>query len=212
MNKPEIILIGGGGHCKSCIDVIEQEGKYKIKGIIDLPSELGKSVLAYSVIGNDDEIISFIEKGYSFLITVGHLGNPKLRVKLFKLVKENRGNLPIIISPNAYVSKYSSIEKGSIIMHNALINAGAIIGENCIINTKALVEHDAIIKEQTHISTAAIINGEVEVGKSSFIGSGSVVRNNTKVSDDVIVGAGSIVIKDIKIKGTYIGNPAKIKI
>ena len=24
--KKEIILIGGGGHCKSCIDVIEQEG------------------------------------------------------------------------------------------------------------------------------------------------------------------------------------------
>ncbi len=27
--------MGGGGHCKSCIDVIEQEGKYKIAGIVD---------------------------------------------------------------------------------------------------------------------------------------------------------------------------------
>ena len=35
--KEEIILIGGGGHCKSCIDVIEQEGKYQIAGIVDLP-------------------------------------------------------------------------------------------------------------------------------------------------------------------------------
>ena len=34
-NKPEILLIGGGGHCHSVIDVIEQEGKYKIAGIID---------------------------------------------------------------------------------------------------------------------------------------------------------------------------------
>ena len=31
----KIILIGGGGHCKSVIDVIEQEGKFQIAGIID---------------------------------------------------------------------------------------------------------------------------------------------------------------------------------
>jgi len=29
-----IILIGAGGHCKSCIDVIENENKYKIIGVI----------------------------------------------------------------------------------------------------------------------------------------------------------------------------------
>ncbi len=34
----EIILVGGGGHCKSVIDVIEQEAKYKIAGIIDKKS------------------------------------------------------------------------------------------------------------------------------------------------------------------------------
>ena len=31
----KIILIGGGGHCKSCIDVIEIEKKYKIEGIFE---------------------------------------------------------------------------------------------------------------------------------------------------------------------------------
>ena len=31
----EIILIGGGGHCKSVIDVIEQENRFTIAGIID---------------------------------------------------------------------------------------------------------------------------------------------------------------------------------
>ena len=30
----KIILVGGGGH-KSVIDVVEQEGKFKIAGIID---------------------------------------------------------------------------------------------------------------------------------------------------------------------------------
>ena len=30
----EIILIGGGGHCKSVIDVIECDGSFKIAGIL----------------------------------------------------------------------------------------------------------------------------------------------------------------------------------
>ena len=40
MKKPEIILVGGGGHCKSCIDVIEAESRFTIKGIIDQDGKL----------------------------------------------------------------------------------------------------------------------------------------------------------------------------
>ena len=35
----EIILIGGGGHCKSVIDVIELEGQFLIGGIVDRPED-----------------------------------------------------------------------------------------------------------------------------------------------------------------------------
>ena len=31
----KIILVGAGGHCTSCIDVIEMEKKFKIAGLID---------------------------------------------------------------------------------------------------------------------------------------------------------------------------------
>jgi len=43
----DIILFGGGGHCKSVIDVIESEGSYKIRGIIDKEEMVGKNVLGY---------------------------------------------------------------------------------------------------------------------------------------------------------------------
>ena len=52
--KPEIILIGGNGHCKACINVVEQENKYQIAGIIDVPEKLGQKILGYKVIGNDE--------------------------------------------------------------------------------------------------------------------------------------------------------------
>ncbi len=43
--KPRIVLIGGGGHCKSCIDVIEQEDKYSIAGIVDVMEKLHQKIL-----------------------------------------------------------------------------------------------------------------------------------------------------------------------
>ena len=54
--REKIVLIGGGGHCKSVIDVVEQENKYEIIGIIDTKENIGKRVLGYQVIGCDDDL------------------------------------------------------------------------------------------------------------------------------------------------------------
>ena len=47
--KP-LILLGGGGHCKSVIDVAESAG-YTILGILDKPELVGNKVLDYENIG-----------------------------------------------------------------------------------------------------------------------------------------------------------------
>ena len=40
MTKPSLILIGAGGHARSCIDVIEQQGQYQIARLIGIPEEV----------------------------------------------------------------------------------------------------------------------------------------------------------------------------
>ena len=62
MTKPDLILIGGGGHCKSCIDVIEMQDKYKIAGIVDLPNNIGDKVLGYPIIACDADLDELIRK------------------------------------------------------------------------------------------------------------------------------------------------------
>ena len=47
MRKSELIVIGAGGHSRSCIDTIEQEGKYKIAGLVGLGQEVGSSQFGY---------------------------------------------------------------------------------------------------------------------------------------------------------------------
>lgn len=201
--KEPIILIGGGGHCKSCIDVIEQEDKYRITGILDANNLVGQKILGYDIIGTDDDLPELLRTTKNYLITIGQIESSVKRTGLFKMVKNLGGRLPSIFSPYAYIAKTSQIGEGSIVMHNALINADAIIGLNCIINSKALIEHEAVIGNFCHISTGAIVNGGTKVGDRCFVGSNTVLFNNICICDDTIISAGLRVRTDINFPGIY---------
>lgn len=206
--KP-IILIGGGGHCISCIDVVEQTGLYQIIGILDLPEKLGQKVLNYSFIGTENELERFLPECSDFLITVGQIKSSELREIIFHKVINAGGKLPVIISPFAYVSPNARIAEGSVIMHHAIVNSGAIVGKGCILNTKSLIEHEAEIGNFCHISTAGVINGQAKVGDFCFVGSNTVVSNNIHITANTVIAAGSQVLKSIESSGTYIGQPLR---
>jgi len=189
----EIVLIGGGGHCKSVIDVIEQEGKFQIVGIIDKAELFGTDVLGYPVIGSDLDLESLAIKHTYVLVTIGQIKSPALRIKLFDLAIKAGFILPSIVSPRAYVSKHAIIGNGTIVMHDALINANVTVGSNCIINSKSLIEHDSKISDHCHISTSATINGGVVIESSCFIGSGSVTKELAIIKKNSFIKAGSII-------------------
>lgn len=201
----KIILIGGGGHCKSVIDAAESSG-FSVKGILDIPELVGKFVLGKPILGTDDDIPQYIDE-YLFVITVGFIKNPDLRVKLYNKTKNLGGEFASIIASSAYVSKYATIGEGTVILHQAVVNADAIIHENCIINTSANIEHESEIGAHSHISTGVMINGECKIGNSVFVGSQSVMAQCVSVVDEVIIGAGTFVRKDILVPGVYVGNP-----
>jgi len=208
-SKEEIILIGGGGHCKACIDVIEQEDRFAIKGIIDVPEKIGQTIMGYPIIDTDENLESIVSRNKNFLITIGFIKKSKRRNKLFKEIKSFGGQFPTIISPVAYVSQHSTIGVGAIIMHGAIINADSKIGDNCIINNLALIEHDTIVGDNTHISTGARVNGACTVGENCFVGSGSIINHGIEVTSNVIIGSGSLIRKNIINSGMYSGNPLK---
>ena len=189
----KILLIGGGGHCKSVIDVIEQENRFQVAGIIEQPETSDRNILGYKVIGCDDDLPELV-RNYKFaLITVGQIKSPDLRIKLFEKAKHAGFILPIIISPRAYVSRFSDVEEGTVIMHDSIVNADAKIGKNCIINTRALIEHDSVIGDNCHISTGAIINGGVKVENNCFVGSSAVTKEYVLIKENSFVKAGEIV-------------------
>ncbi len=203
----KLILIGGGGHCKSVIDVVESMG-YTILGILDTAENVGKKVLGYTIIGTDDDIGEYIERA-KFVVTVGHIKSASLRIKLHNKIVMSGGEIATLVASTAYVSKYAKIGEGTVVLHQAVVNANAVVGKGCIINTFANIEHDTIIGDYTHVSTGAMINGACVVGNGVFIGSQSVLAQSVSVIDNTIVGAGTFVSKNIFDGGIYAGNPMR---
>ncbi len=191
-NKEKIILIGGGGHCMSVIDVIEQEDRYQIQGIFDQNIQ-NRELLGYPVLGGDELIPELISDNTSFLITVGQIKSYAIREKLAKLLDVNHARLATVVSPFAYVSKHSKVEPGTIIMHHAIVNAGATVGKHCIINTKANIEHGVTIEDFCHISTASVINGDSIVRRGTFIGSNATISHCITIEENSIVGASKFI-------------------
>jgi sugar O-acyltransferase (sialic acid O-acetyltransferase NeuD family) len=192
-----ILLLGGGGHCSACIDVIETLGKMEIKGIVHPHRDSQAGILGYPVLGCDDDLPILLKGVDSALVTVGQIKQPDTRIQLFELLKVWAANLPIIVSPLAYCSRHAELGEGTILMHGSVVNTNARIGANCIVNTLALVEHDADIGSHCHISTGARVNGGVRIGAGSFIGSGVVLREGITLGSRVIIGAGQVILKDV---------------
>lgn len=206
MKKP-LILVGGGGHCKSVIDVAESAG-YTILGILDRPEEVGKRVLGYEVMGTDDDMGKYADKAV-FIVTVGQIKSPDLRIELHQMLADAHCHLATIIASTAHVSKYAYIGEGTVIMHQAFVNADARIGKGCIINTASIIEHEAIVGDYCHVSTGATINGGATIGNNTFIGSQSVINQCVTIGDVAIIGAGSAVVNDLPGNCVAVGVPAK---
>ena len=190
MSLQDILLIGAGGHSHACIDAIEQQGRYRVVGLVGADSELPTIHLGYAVIGSDADLPHLASACRLALIAVGHIRSAAIRIRLYKKATELGFELPVIVSPRAYVSRHATIGPGTLVMHGAIVNAGARVGANWIINSRALVEHDARVAEHCHIATGAILNGEVTVGAGSLVGSGSIVKEGISIGQGCTVGMG----------------------
>jgi len=197
MSKPSLVLIGAGGHARSCIDVIEQQDQYQIAGLVGLSEQKHIKQFGYAVIASDDELVE-LAKSYEFaFITIGQIQTAEHRLRVYQKAVQYGFQLPIIIAPTAHISQYASIGVGSIVMPGAIVNAGAVVGDNCIINSRALIEHDASVGDHCHISTGAILNGDVTVGAGSFIGSGCTIKESVSIGKDCLIGMGLTVRHEI---------------
>ena len=206
----KLLLIGGGGHCRSVLDTARSAGIYDEFGIIDFADSACPGV---PVIGRDEDIPRLVREGWTDgIITVGSVGDTGIRRRLYAMLKEQDSGLklPAMIDPTAAVSAGAVIREGAFIGKRAVVNTGAVIGACAIINSGAIIEHDCDIGALAHISTGTICCGHVQVGEGAHVGAGSAVRQMIRIGERAVIGIGSVVVRDIPAGATAYGNPCRV--
>lgn len=195
--KEEIVLIGGGGHCKVVIDAIQKGDAFKVCGII------GK--------GDDSRLPMVFNSGCKrAFIAIGSVGNPGLRKKLAQKLSRIGFKVPAIVHPSAVVASNARIKEGVFIGPRAVVGPGSRLGKYAIVNTRAAVDHDCWIGDFVHIAPGAVLSGGVEVGQDAHIGTGASVIQYKKIGERSMIGAGSVVVKDIPAGSKAYGNPCRV--
>lgn len=201
-----MVVVGAGGHARSLISIIKDEGVVVTAVYDDSFGDpaYSQSVLDVPILGN----LSDVPAGGSVLPASG---DNATRERFARLVVEQRESyLAKYVSERAIVSAWGVVVKnGSCVFPMAYVGSSVRIGFGCIINTGAIVEHDTQIGDYSHISIGASVSGSVSIGKRCFIGAGATLIDKAAVCEDVFIGAGAVVVSDITAPGIYVGVPAK---
>lgn len=203
--KEKVVIIGAGGHAKVIVDMVLQNGKYDIAGLIDRKD--AKGFWGIPVIGDDQDLQKVYDGGVHYAFVA--LGSNMLRRKISKMAETIGFQLINVISKNAILSKRCSLGKGIVIMPGAVINADAVLGDGCIVNTNASLDHESVMGSYAHIAPGTNIAGKVSIGELTFVGLGARIIDGITVGRNVVVGSGAVIIHDIDDGCTVVGVPAK---
>lgn len=200
--KPYILIYGAGGHAKSVMEIIIQQNKYILAGILDdNPALAGSRVLNTVVIGTQSLLPKLFEKGISEVVNcVGGILDISIRVRIFELLKNAGYSFPEIIHSRACIEQSAKISPGVQVFANAYVGAEALLEEKCMVNTNGVVSHDCIIGAYTHIAPGALLAGHVRVGEQTLVGMGVTTAIGVKIGSRVRIGNGAIILADVPDK------------
>jgi sugar O-acyltransferase (sialic acid O-acetyltransferase NeuD family) len=205
-----IFVFGSSGHAKVIIDIIENEKKYKITGLIDKEEFINKKTFQYEVLGSEKQLGKLIKK-YNTRKGIIAIGDNSIRKKVAENILKNFPEFEFVnaVHPTVLLGKNVSLGKGIVIMPNVTINADSTIEDHCIINTRAVIEHDNHLASFCSLAPGTITGGNVKIGQGTAVGLGTIILPTIEIGENSIIGAGSLVLKDIPSNVVAFGLPAK---
>lgn len=193
-----VLIYGRGGFCKMAIDIIEQNNGFRLYGIIEYHYPDTDEIYGVKVVGNDSDLLSYYEKGYTKIINaVMTKNNQYWRKPPYEMLKKIGFECINLIHSKAVIERTVRMGEGNIICAGAMIGADAVIGSNCIINCNAVISHDCIISDSCHVASGAILASGVIVGENTLIGQGCTIYNDVKIGANVVIKNGTHVFSDM---------------
>lgn len=206
--KARAVILGGGGHAKVVIDILEQAGEVDIAGFLS-PDEQPDALCGYPRLGSDDALADTLRAGVQSAFVA--IGDNRRRMDCICRLRRQGVALVNAISPAAVVSRHATLCRGIAVMPGAVINAGTRIEDGAIVNTNAAVDHDCVIGTCAHVAPGTTLAGWVRLGEGVFLGTGSSVIPRITIGPWTTVGAGAVVVADLPGHVVAMGVPATVR-
>ncbi|MDA9003862.1 acetyltransferase [bacterium] len=200
-----LAILGASGHGKVVADTAMLTKRWDEVHFYDDTYLVGAKVEHWDILGDTNTLIHNYRLYDSFIVAIG---DNSVRHKKHLIVESCGLSPAVLIHPNAIVSQYSSVGRGSVVFAGAIINAFSNVGITAIINTGATIDHDCSIGDAVHISPGVNLCGSVKVGNFSWICVGASIKPEVKIANNVTIGAGAVVINNVPDPGIYTGVPA----
>ncbi|MDD7792767.1 NeuD/PglB/VioB family sugar acetyltransferase [Clostridium sp. 'White wine YQ'] len=172
MKKNNLLILGAGGHGRVVAEAAELQGIWDNIAFLDDRDDLDE-VLNFNVIG---KIADYKKLRNEFNYVIVAVGNNEIRLGLIDKLKEENYKLAVIIHPKAIISKYATINEGTVILAGAVVNTCTSIGNGCIINISAIIDHDCKLGNGVHVSSGAIVRSMCTISDLTYIDAGSLVK------------------------------------
>jgi len=197
-----IIIYGGGGHGKSCLDLLRALNVYRVVGFVDDGIPTAQQIMGLSVLGGSEILAELYAQGVRLAVNaVGGIGDLNPRIRVFGNLAEAGFASPTIVHPTAFVEPSATLAPGVQIFPHAYVGSEAQVGFGSIINTGAIVSHDCQLDEIVNISPGAILAGEVSIGRQALIGMGATINLMIKIGSGARIGNGATVKSDVPENG-----------
>lgn len=182
--KEKLLLIGSGGFGRVTLEQALREYECYF---VDDGYDIGAEVCGTEIVGHIADLKKLYKEYKKLVVTIG---NNKIREKIYEEAEKIGYDFPNIICQSAYISPFSKIGRGCVILNNACVQNGAVVGNGVLLNPGVEIHHDSKVEDYALIYTNSVVRTMAKVGKRVKIGSTCTISNNKIIEDDQIIDDG----------------------
>lgn len=205
-----LIIIGAGGFGREtlawALDANARERQWEIAGFLDAnPRALDGFPCDLPILG-DPATFTFLPED----AVVCAIGDPAVRLKLCRLLKERGASFTNVIHPTAVVGPGNRLGEGLIFCPGGVVTTNVTMADHVILNVGACVGHDAVVGAGCTLNPHCDLGGFSRLGEGVFLGGHADILPYAIVGDFARVGAGSVVLKKVDPYMTVVGVPSRV--
>ena len=207
-------IAGAGDFAKEllwiCTQIPENNRDWKVSGFLDDDVDaarvrLARAGIEYPVHGT---IRDYVPRSEDVLTCA--IGGPEAKLRVCEELRSRGAAFARVVHPTVLIGDRSVLGEGAIICPRAVVTVDAQVGHFVTINCFSSIGHDAVISDGCTISAHCDITGHATLERGAFLGSHASVLPHAHVGQFCTVGAGSVVVSRAPAFKTVFGVPARV--